>query len=74
MALLKVAVVYDSPTDYPGQVVGRFFEVLGPKIVPDALPFEVADTVDEVRARIPDGMTCLGRRPEDEAHIVEVWI
>ena len=62
--------IYDSPTDFPaGTFVARRFELDNP--TPD---FVTGRTLAEVRAKIPPGLYNIGRYPQDDPKIVEVWI
>ena len=36
--------------------------------------FHVADTLEAIRAKLPRGLYCLTRNPEDDPVIEEVWI
>lgn len=70
--------VYEDPADYPGKWVVRRFAITqtGNAIVSiekDAEPLIVADSLDEARKVIPQGAYCLGRHPDDDPVIFEVW-
>lgn len=65
--------VYDGPADYPGQYVARLFVIRrGVPYVTDTALFSV--TLDGLRAKLPPGLFCMPRLPEDEPHIVESWL
>jgi hypothetical protein len=70
---LPIWVVYDNPSDFPGKFVARKWFIL-----PDALEatqeYRIADTLEDVRAFLPRGLTRLTRHPDDEPQIVESWI
>lgn len=69
---LWMRVVYRSPADYPGRFVLRLWEVDGEGPHPrDAI---VADSLDEIRASLPGGLTRIARSPDDDPVIVETWI
>ena len=62
--------IYDSPTDFPyGTFVARRFVLDQPtaEVVTGA-------TLEEVRAKIPPALYNIGRYPQDDPKIVEVWI
>lgn len=70
--------VYDDPADYPGKFVVRRFTIYRPeegerRIVEDAEPMIVTDSLDDARGVIPAGAYCLGRHPDDDPAIFEVW-
>jgi hypothetical protein len=73
---LLVVTIYENPRDYPGKFVARRFWIgvdrSGPR--PEPEPLAVADSLDEIRAAIPQDMVCLGREPYDEPQIVESWV
>lgn len=70
---LDVWTVYDSPADYPGEIVARRFEVRAGASAPTA-DILLAPTVDIMRLRLERrGLVNLGRQPGDEPHIVEAW-
>jgi hypothetical protein len=58
----------------PGHFVARLWRVeSGGKTVATGI-FRAALTLKTVRAMLPDGLVNIGRRPDDEPHIVEVWM
>ena len=60
--------VYDSPDDYPGKTVARLWNMgTVTRIV------AIADDVDSIRAKIPDGMVFIPRHPNDNPVIIETW-
>lgn len=66
--------IYDRPRDYPDGFVARMF--VGAK--PTNAAF-YGRTLEEVRATLARalpglGLCCIPRYPNDEPHIVEVWI
>ncbi len=68
--LMPMIVIYDHPTDYPNHYVARVWDIDKPTGMMIA-----ANTLEEIRESIPrKHMKCIGRRPEDDPHIVEVWI
>lgn len=68
-AKVPLICVYDNPADYPGKYVARLWDLQQPTgfVV-------VADSLEEVRAAIPDGMVQLARLGKDDPVIVETWI
>lgn len=66
--------IYSEPRDYPkGTFVARQWFTIGERVVPTCQAYS-APTLDGVRARLPPGLVCLHRMPEDDPCIVEVWI
>ena len=72
-ALLFV-VIYQNPIDFPGKYVVRDQYVIGSRIESAIEPRAIVDSLDEARRRVPWGMVCLARSPEDDPVIVESWI
>lgn len=78
---LRILVIYRRPLDYPDAYVVRAQRVImgSGQIRPDAqaLVFAIggddAGALEAARA-VCEGMTCLGRMPDDEPQIVESWI
>lgn len=66
---LQLWVVYDSPIDLPGRFVAR-------KWLNDKPTLELlqANTLDELRSRLPAGLFRIARDASDDAKIVETWI
>jgi hypothetical protein len=61
-----------TTSDFPGQWVGRLHVTL-----PETYPTQVAvfgQTLQEVRDKLPYGLDCLMRFPDDDANIEEVWL
>jgi len=71
---LRQFVVYDNPSDYPGKFVVRGWTITAGHVQPDTL-CQLADDIDGARALVPDhlGLVNIGRQPEDDPTIVEVW-
>ncbi len=61
--------VYNGPTDYPGQFVARLWDLDKPTRY-----IVVADTLEAVRAAIPEDMIRFHRDQSDDPCIVESWI
>jgi hypothetical protein len=68
--MVKLYVIYDHPRDFPLWFVCRIFH--GELAEPHAWAF--TRTLEEMRARLPAGLYNLGRQPEDDPAIAEVWI
>jgi hypothetical protein len=66
---LSLWTVYKHPLDYPDKFVARRW--LLDKWTPDVI---VADTLEELREKLPRGLYNLGRDSRDEPQIVETWI
>lgn len=60
--------VYESPLDYPGKYVVRKCENYVP-----TRHVELADTLEQARAKIPQGMRCILNGARDATGLVEVW-
>lgn len=67
--MTDVWTVYKSPKDYPGKFVARRWDGLKP--TDDVI---VADSLAEVREKLPLGLICLDRNLLDDAAIVETWL
>ena len=69
-------VIYENPSDFPGKfVLRRHMDdyaggLVGVAVQPDA----VEDTLDEARQKLPCGVFNIGRYPQDDVAIKEVWI
>lgn len=61
-------VIYDNPSDYPNKfVVRQFFDAIPTKNI------FLADSLEEIRGKIPQSFVNIGRFEEDEPQLVEVW-
>lgn len=73
---LSMWVIYDSPKDYPDQIVVRRWQI-GPTWLP-AHPdsaCSVYGNIEDARAPlIQRGLHRLNRSPDDDAVIVEIWL
>lgn len=69
-------VVYHNPKDYPGKwVVRKWLVCQGEKEpLPDHIPVVVADSKTTALGKIPMGMHCIPRFPDDDPCVVEVWL
>ena len=71
---LYIWVIYHRPLDFPDvPYVARRQWVRGDEIEYDPDHFE-ADTLEEIRAKIPWGLVKIGRYPDDDPVIVECWM
>lgn len=68
---LEMWTVYERPTDYPEGFVARLWIVTN--IAMATQTHYVASSLDEVRAFLPRGLTCMPRNELDDPAIVETW-
>lgn len=74
MAEVSQYVIYDHPADHPDHFVVREWTIgKGPAPVPSD-NFILAASLEEARTHIPEGLVQIGRMPNDDPVIVEVWI
>ena len=68
MTEVPIYVIYKNPKDHPGKYVAR-------KFILDKPTEEcfIANSLEEVRAKLPKGLTCFDRDPSDDKCIVESW-
>jgi hypothetical protein len=66
---LDIWVIYDNPLDAPGKFVARRHTLDGP--TDEAYE---ADSLEDARGLIPDGLVRMPRDGRDEPQIVETWI
>lgn len=71
---LQMYVIYNRPLDYPGNVVLRRWIVNSLGGLPDPEPVILTGSVAEARTHVPVGLVNIGRQPDDEDQIVEVWV
>lgn len=67
--MLNIWVIYDHPDDFPDQFTARRWVLDRPT---DEYLF--ADTLDELRGKLPPGLVRLQRDPADDPKIVESWL
>jgi len=68
-ARIPLIFVYDHPTDYPDKFIARLWDCSAPTNI-----IATADTLEELREKIPSTMVKLNRDSQDDPCIVEVWI
>jgi hypothetical protein len=74
MTALRMWVVYDDPTDYPGKIVARKWEMVGDQMFATD---EIIFTLDLGKLREQfekHGLTKLERRTDDDPKIKEIWL
>ena len=64
---LPAWIVFRDEPDYPGKVIARF------AIDTPTTSVLVADTLTELRAMLPPGLTVTERRSADQLEVVEMW-
>ncbi len=64
---LPAWIVFRDEPDYPGKVIARFV------IDTPTTSVLVADTLTELRAMLPPGLTVTKRRSADPLEVVEMW-
>lgn len=69
---LLIWTIYYSPKDFQDWFVARP-RIIRPKTGPIPMHLMARD-IDTLRALLPHGLARLGRKPEDEASILEVWV
>lgn len=69
---LYMYTIYRMPLDYPDNYVVRRFAV-DKRVLADVHPWAVTSSLDAARRSVPLGLHCMGRHPEDEPQIIEVW-
>lgn len=66
---IPIITVYRNPADYPQKYVARVWDMNKPTRF-----VALANSLSEIRAAIPVGMTNMGRSKKDDSSIVEVWL
>jgi hypothetical protein len=64
-------VIYQSPSDYPGRFVARPHNALEQRVLTAIL---IANTLNELRTKVPAGLALLAREPNDDPVIIETWV
>jgi hypothetical protein len=71
---LDMWVVYWSPRDYPNTYVARKWRIFAGDLPMPISEMFTSPSLAELRALLPPGAVNIGRMPQDEAQIVEVWV
>jgi len=66
---LSMWVVYEDPPEFPNQYVARRY-----LLDVDTGDYEVGDTLNDVRAKLPPGLMRLERSKHDHPQVRESWI
>lgn len=66
---LPIWVVYKNPLDFPDKFVARLFQLDVPTDV-----VLVENSLEALRAQLPQGLVCFEREPEDDPVIFETWL
>ncbi len=66
---MKAIAVYNRPEDFPSGYIARLFNGIEP-----TCKSITGETLEEIRARIPDGYTRIPRDSQDVLSLVETWI
>jgi hypothetical protein len=66
--------IYDHPHDAPAGYLVRQWIVTNGIVVPGKLIARDIVTLDQARALVPDGYRNVGRDPQDDSKIVEIWL
>lgn len=73
-AILELWTIYENPADYPGRFVVRRWVVRPDgRCVPDQSCTD-HDSIDAAREKVPSGLHCLGKLPDDDRAIAETWV
>jgi hypothetical protein len=72
--MMEMFVVYERPRDYPDKFVLRRWSIGPGSAEGDADWFVLGETLDDVRAAVPQHCIRVGRSPHDEPQIVESWV
>lgn len=73
MKTMSIWTIYDKPKDFPTKFVARKFLVSGDGVKPTD-EIETADTLHQIRRKIPQGLARFERSPGDVKSVVESWI
>ena len=69
---LPMWVVIDNPSDFPGRQLARCHYSLPNR---EATEMVIIGSLPTIRSALAShGYTCIGRQPEDDPVIVEVWL
>ena len=70
---IPMYVIYADPSDAPGRLVVREMRVIAGRVLASVEPAYTGGSLEIARSVVPDGWINLGRRPDDEPQIKEVW-
>ena len=71
---VRVWVIYQDPSDYPGKFVVRRQVAGRGGVTADREPVAVVESIEAARAVLPSGLYRMHRHSEDDPVIVETWI
>lgn len=71
--VLTQYVIYVNPADMPGKFVVREWHVVRDELLPVAGRAWPANTLEQARAMVPEGLVRLGRQEVDDPVILETW-
>jgi len=72
---LRSVAIYFSPSDNIGKFVARGFNLYPGNPIPEPEKHcKVSESLEGARQHVPRGMVNIGRMPEDNVSLVEVWI
>ena len=66
---MPIIAIYKHPKDYPDKYVARVFDIDRPTFLA-----VTADTLEEIRGCVPEGMHRVPRSQNDDPTVVESWI
>lgn len=69
IARLPMICVYEKPTDYPDKYVARLWDGQYPTRL-----VAVADTLDDIKEKIPPNMVLIPRVEKDDPTIIGSWL
>lgn len=73
--VMSMWVIYAKPKDFPDRFVVRQWKLFrgesGPVPCSD---HQLADTLDDARAKLPAGLVRINRYGDDDPSIVETWL
>jgi hypothetical protein len=70
---VKIVTIYDHPFDAPDGFAVRYWDVEPGKVLPGKLVTSFP-TLEAAREHVPRGLVNIGRTPEDDPKVVEVWV
>ena len=71
--VLTFVAIYEKPADYPDGYIARVWIVLQGVSIPTEWE-ERRDTYEEIQGIMPDFLQNIGRMPNDDPCVKEVWI